>query len=634
MNFKASIATLLYRWKHLPLHRRWWLCSMVVATATLVSSANLESDDVLAVLFLRIVVASCLALSAYAFWHSEQIPLYWRILGLGVPGVIASFVLSAWARDQRFISKATNTRIIVFDLCVLGGLVIYLLIAWRKAHPQHPWDPFVRGRPRSHFKSDPAPGYDESLIEWGGQLISLAETTLMFLIIGAIGAGKTTLAKLLIQRVLVRASRSICYDPKTEFVSFLSGSGVNVKLLNVYDERGAAWKLSNDITDEDTALEVARNFIPKNDNDKSDPIWSSGPQQLLAGVFLGLHERAPEQWTFRDVLLIALDREICRLFLSLSPQNRHLAKAYFADKRTSQNIHTTLVNRLQPFKGIAAAWAHSERRGNAVSLAEWASSKDGTCLVLGENLAKQATLQPLNQVLLERVSNLLLAPGQPAPEPSALETFCLFDELSLAPTLCKPVERLVTAGRSFSLSCALLTQDLPGLFAHLGEHTAKSLVAKPHWKVFLRTECEFTQKWMSEQLGKVQYWQDSVTDGPTGESWTQKMVIEDFALPNEFQFEPTTPENGIHGLYMGPRDYGHWEHILSFHRWPPLRLSGEPDFVPRPAHEFVLAPWTVDDLTRLNLPTDEDILELLGVELGSPQLRLRRPQMDPVEVNE
>lgn len=85
------------------------------------------------------------------------------------------------------------------------------------------------------------------------------------LIVGEPGAGKSKSIQLLMESSLCRIGegfnhRAVIYDPKRNTRSILSGMNLNceVKLLDPFDSRSAAWDLGKDITDPDVARTILR----------------------------------------------------------------------------------------------------------------------------------------------------------------------------------------------------------------------------------------------------------------------------------------------------------------------------------------------------------------------------------------
>ena len=447
----------------------------------------------------------------------------------------------------------------------------------------------------------------EQTITWGGMKLPERAATEHFCVVGVTGTGKTLTLRLLMQEVLphIRAgidARAVIYDAKQDMASLLVGMRTTapVILLNPFDARGFAWDMSADINDLGPAQEIAAILIPEN-KQENQPFFSDASRQILTYLMVALSRLCPKdkEWTFRD-LILASDEHYLKPILSAVPEVWHRVKKYF-DAKELPSILSTIVSRLARFEPVAAAWHHAEHR---ISLTAWA--KEPSIIVLGTDPMFEFALAAVNQMLVKRLSQILLSQS----ESTTRRTWIFLDEFRSTGNL-RGLSKLLAEGRSKGVCVALGFQDMSGLKDAYGDNIPSELTGQCNQKAFLRIEDPETAQWAAKCIGEhdLKERSESMSRGNSsgGPSWNhtvdERLATRPTVMPDEIRsLPPTNSQNGMSGYYTSPF-YGAWKYIYAGKMLAETLLPPDhnvPNFVPRNAPQTI-ALWNEADLKRLNL---------------------------------
>ncbi|HRI11506.1 MAG TPA: type IV secretion system DNA-binding domain-containing protein [Verrucomicrobiota bacterium] len=469
----------------------------------------------------------------------------------------------------------------------------------------------------------------EGFLQLGRCKLPARVATGHFAFIGTTGSGKTMMQRLLMQSVLPQIGRgkgvrALVYDAKQDVLSILAGMRLRcpVHLVHPLDSRASAWNMAADITGPASALQVATTLIPRSDRD-TNPFFTNAARHLLYAAILCCIQRAPNRWSFRQILLILRDAQLLKRLLDGSDDTRHLTQ-YCAHEGTFQNILSTLLTVVAPYEIIAAAW---DRATKLVSLREW--TRDESILVLGNDEANRAAVDTMNRLILQRLSELLLAQTEVTPA-DPRQTWLFLDEVREAGRV-EGLPRLLTKGRSKGVAVSLGLQDVAGLHSVYGNDIAEEILGQCNSKVILRLNSPGTAKWASQLFGTREVLEKSRSQNrsrssrnfgldssaSSGEGVSSGISKRDVVLESEFLDlpEPTT-EVGLDAYFLTPVTGGFRDHLpgewLKSHLIPPNRSIA--DSMPRSESDQYLRPWA-----------DEDA-ELLGLNdaSGQPNLRIVR----------
>lgn len=491
-------------------------------------------------------------------------------------------------------------------LAALAAAGVVGFAVGRVLFPEHPFEPSTRGRrliaPQKAARlADRLRPHDDPGLPWGGVRLPSSAAPLHFLVCGATGSGKSLTLRLLMQEVLPRivpgsGSRALVYDAKREALPILAGMGVRcpVKLLHPLDTRGVAWDLARDCTTPAVALQLATVLIPDTD-EGANRFFADAARDLLSGVLIALHLRAPGRWRFRDVLLALADAERLKMLLEQSPPTRDRLR-YFADERTLANILGTVASKSAAYGPVAAAW---ERATESVSLRDWVEGEFILVLALDDEI--RTALDAVNRAIFRRAAELLLA----GPESAARRSWLFLDEVREAGKL-DGLRGLLNRGRSKGVAAVLGFQSVEGLREAYGREEAHEIIGECAHKAILRLESPDTAEWAAGVFGDVERREIQVGQ-PGAEKAVSKSELvarRPLVLPSEFLSLPATgPDAGLSGYFASPLT-GAYRHTLAWceiaaRLRPPSQET--PDYLPRPAADQYLRPWDESDYRRLGL---------------------------------
>jgi len=459
-------------------------------------------------------------------------------------------------------------------------------------------------------------------IPWGGLLVAQKHLDPHFTVIGCPGSGKTLTLRMLMKAAFAGPHpgglrfRGLVYDPKRDMLPILQGMGIpkdRIAVLNPFDKRSVPWDMATDITDEGGARQLASIIapVPKNSH---EPYFTEAAQNLIWGVVRTFQKRAPGDWSLNDIVHGVTSPKRLRAILQLSEEGKDLTHTFLdQDDRTAGNIVSTLVTKVSYFRTIAALWERTPK-DRRISLVKWMGSDptDWKILVLGYDKAYSETLNPINNVIFRRMSELVVS--RVDENPSDL-TWVFLDEARLAGEL-DGLRDLLLAGRSKGARVVFGFQDVEGMRDVYNPLRANELMGLCGNVAFLRMNNPESQAWAARCIGSYEYWQqstsrgDSWTDGKwtNTSSTTSSLTKREGMLEAEFrQFPLAGPMKGIPGVFMAPSFGGAWSTIVpvSFLDKHLMPLGETPGFLPRDGADQEPKSWMEEDELRLGLRQKE-----------------------------
>ena len=455
---------------------------------------------------------------------------------------------------------------------------------------------------------------------WGPYSLPVADGTQHFLVSGTTGSGKTILIDLLMRSLLtsprMRDNRALIYDAKQEAIPKLKALGLSdrVRVLHPFDARCSPWDVASDIDDPLSARQFAQILIPETERQGgSSSFFDDACRDIVAVTVLTLSLCTPDKkWTFRDLLLALLYPENLEAILSRNttyknkpfPNAKRIWSSYFdpatTDDRTRNNVRASLNAKLSVYEPVAAAWEQATEP--PFSFVQWHKNNGNEILVLGNDEAARAAIDPINRAIFQRVAELTLA----RPEGQSSQTWFFLDEVREAGKL-QTLNPLLLKGRSKGACVVLSFQDIDGMRDVYGTHLANEIVANCNNVALLRTNSASTAEWASQMFGKFFVIDKDHTEGVSGteisSSQTKRLSERPAVLSGELLFLPLPSEKtGIVGFFRDakakadePKRYTLGWTVLN--QYP----SQSDSFQPIKRDELILEPWTAADLRRLRI---------------------------------
>lgn len=475
---------------------------------------------------------------------------------------------------------------------------------------------------------------------FGGVLLEFAAATGHFLAVGTTGSGKTVTIKLLMESVLrhilrIPDHRAIMFDAKRELFAYLhlkmGFPESRIHVMNCFDKRGKAWHISKDINTEAQAVELANALIPPPEKEGDNAYFGKAARRILTGVIYSFILTSDEReesgeprldWTLRDLILALRNEETIRYLLDKHDDTRYLIKRFFSNEKTVNDVLSTLDTAISDFNIVAALWEHAPYK---ISLKDWAYNPKGSVILLGYDKEHKKSLNPINRVIFQRLSDVLINQSNSATR----RTWIFLDELREISGGLPGLTQLLNMGREKGDCCVLGVIDIKGLMSALGEENAQEITGLCDNVAALRTRSFPTSKWLSEGFGNAEIREQNLSRDSAGKQSIQEHITErQVFLSGEFQrLEKPTGENDytISGYYLNaytkPYRYD-FEGINGWHKIVP-RLTEEEinqyGIIPRTRNEQKLKFWNQSDLDRLEIDLDINVLLEREVEREQKQ---------------
>ncbi len=475
-------------------------------------------------------------------------------------------------------------------------------------------------------------------ILFGGVRLPSEAATGHFLAVGTTGSGKTVAIKLLMESVLrfifkAQDHRAIMFDAKRELYAYLQCKmgfdSSHIHTLNPFDQRGAALDFSKDFNTEAQAVELANALIPPPEKEGDNAYFGKAARRITTGIIYSLILTSDEReargeeritWTLRDLILALRYEESIRYLLSKHEETRYLIKKYFRNEKTVNDVLSTLDTSISDFNVVAALWEHAPYK---ISLRDWAYNRKGSVILLGWDKEHKKSLDPINRVIFQRLSDILINQSNSATR----RTWIFLDELREISGGLPGLTQLLNMGREKGHCCVLGVLDIKGLMSALGENNAQEITGLCDNVAALRTRSAPTATWLSDMFGNAEIQEQNLSRDSQGKHSIQQHITErKVFLSGQFQkLEKPSKENQftIGGYYLNAYTKPFQYNFPGINGWQKLvpRLTEDEinqyGIIPRKRAKHKLRLWDKNDLERLEI--DLDINFLLEREVSHEQ---------------
>ena len=417
--------------------------------------------------------------------------------------------------------------------------------------------------------------------------------------------------------------RALVYDPKRELYPYLIKLGIpqsQIIVAHPFDKRSVSWDLAADFREPAQIEELAEMIIPENERANENRFFEDTARIILQDLIESLDKLQPAKWDLRDICEVVLKVDRLKSVLAKTRNGQNSWDTYLAPMeselgdRTAQSILATLNTCVRKFQSLAALWHRAERR---FSLDEWHTGSG--LLLLGADPRRERTLNRVNQLLLRRVSQLVL--GRDDEGPFDL-TWFFIDEVREAGKL-RGMRKLMTEGRSKGARVVLGFQDIEGLYSLYDDHDAEEMVGLCANRIVLHLDNPKTRKWASDFFGEEEKYMPTKSKGEsygrensTSEGMQYAITLRANALPIQFHMLPLgNPMDGIQGWFAYPgRRNEFFMNAATAKKavlWGNPQGSKHPTFIGRPSSQQELVPWEKDDLQAFQISesTAESVAE-------------------------
>jgi hypothetical protein len=282
------------------------------------------------------------------------------------------------------------------------------------------------------------------------------------LVYGQQGSGKSVILKPIIKQIRERGDRLFIYDRKNEYSQlFFDHRSV---LISPTDERGMAWDLAEDVTNEQEATLVAHALIAET----NDPLWSSGARLILTGLMMVLiNQSKPCTWYSLAGLLDMPHKELQGMLATNYP----LATQFVQENsKTTQSFFVTLISQLKWLKQLRKLWRPGAK--HQFSIKQWfADDNLPKTLIVAHDEANESLSAPLCNALFSLMVSHVLT----MPDSDTRRIWFALDELSSLKT--PALEKWLRLARSKGGRTIAGLQALSQLRSQYDKDTADTILA-------------------------------------------------------------------------------------------------------------------------------------------------------------
>ncbi len=341
------------------------------------------------------------------------------------------------------------------------------------------------------------------------------------LLVGGVGAGKSTFLRPLLKSIVESNDRLLCYDPKGEFTAAL-GRGV---ILAPWDARSWCWDIARDLRNLGDMERFAGALILES----ADPMWAFAARGVLIGVLVYLQSTRGHNWGWGELAdAIRLpDADLLKLLQDYHPE---AARAVTGENVTTKGILINLDAFCRPIFHLARAW-RSLPATRKISFVQWTQgsqaasppSVEATPLIVPRQIILQGNgaypelTRAYTNGIFAVVSGIVNS-VEIADDPKR-KLWIVADEFSQMGKI--PIRPLFEVGRSRGVRCIVACQDFAQLEEVHGKEAVRALVSLCGTVMVGRVGPGETAEILSKALGHREVERSNVSasyDGKPGSS--------------------------------------------------------------------------------------------------------------------
>lgn len=284
------------------------------------------------------------------------------------------------------------------------------------------------------------------------------------LLVGGTGAGKSTVIRPLIEKIVVANEKLIVFDPKCEFTE-----AFDLPIIAPWDERSFSWDIGADMRN----IGDMRRFAGAVVKEGHDPMWANAAKQILVGFMLYLRDSRGTMWGWRELAdMLSTPQE--DLLILMWRYNREAARAVEKASVTTTGILINLAAFCSPIYDLANAWGDLPE-SRRISFVDWTLNPSGQhrqIILQGHGSYPDITKGYIQGIIgcVSAIVNSVELTDDPS-----RKLWIVADELPQMGAV--PIRALFEVGRSRGLRCVVACQDLAQLDEIHGEKTVKALVS-------------------------------------------------------------------------------------------------------------------------------------------------------------
>ena len=285
------------------------------------------------------------------------------------------------------------------------------------------------------------------------------------LLVGGTGAGKSTILKPLLSKIIKADEHLLLFDPKGDFTKAFS----EPILLAPWDVRTSAWDVAADIRN----IGAARRFAAAIVKEGTDPMWSNAARQVLVGSIKMLRAEHGDAWGWRE-LADTLSMPQAQLLHIMRIHHQEAVRAVERASVTTQGVLINLSAFCSSIHDLADAWGHV-RPEHRISFVSWLTKprRSPRQIILQGN----GSYPEISRGYVEGIFSVLggLVNSVEMDDDPKRKVWIVLDELPQCGKI--PILPLFSVGRSRGVRCVAACQDLSQLEEVHGRESVRSLVS-------------------------------------------------------------------------------------------------------------------------------------------------------------
>jgi len=377
-----------------------------------------------------------------------------------------------------------------------------------------------------------------------------------FSLVGAPGAGKTTVLNGMVDQAIARRDKCLIFDFKGDFMERIPDKGKIV--LSPWDDRAVRWNLGADVSTEVQARLLSECLIPINPRD-SQPMWGNASRAILRAELHKLMAERRGTWGFcelgdallADILSPESDEVVQNLVRKYNPE-----AARIVQDLTSKTTLSVLIDQSAAL-GDTLLLSRFDREllragRPSLSVLDYLSGTGNSLPVILPVHPDSRTLTAAFVSSLFSVASSVVT-NFPDAKPSDRRIWIFLDEVPQAGKIPTITDFLVTA-RSKGCRTVLGFQTPSQIAEGYGEKTLEIWDNATSVKVFLQCVGPEAKKYVSQSVGEreilVMKKSDNIGIAPTHTGHTKSWVDdrEKLVSPDEVASLLGPGKNGVTGI--------------------------------------------------------------------------------------
>jgi Type IV secretion-system coupling protein DNA-binding domain len=476
-------------------------------------------------------------------------------------------------------------RLVLFLCSAAIAATLAAILVWKRTSAKEnvrtirgPWPKFEADGRASLRKVIAAGGTPLPDSLWLAPYVQLAPVTeaANILVMGDQGSGKSAVIRGWTEQILARGERAIIHDAKGDVLA--RAPIKNVLLVAPHDARGWTWNIGCDVTNVQSAREVAEKLVPS--GSQLESMWSDGAKAILSGAIEALQHERGTGWGWADLFAFVF-KSPQELRAALGDARSPTAHLIEIDPdgvavRTTLSLMLTLwVAALTTIRPLAQAEdTNPERR---FSVRDWLSETSPLprTIILQHNAEYPLLSTAIGGLLVDIVCGKLLSPSTPKRDHPWLHL--ILDELPVLGRL-EQFPKLLNVGREKGAAAIVATQDWEQIVKLYQQHDAATLEARFKIKVVCALGISETrERVVGKYAGRriIETWVKASRDKPEKvRHETEIDVIEPDYLTNDLGVRK---RSGL--LFIRVAVFGLGNPVIveiPFTRWPERRKAYHP----------------------------------------------------------